>query len=92
MHCAVFFLRSDPAADMTLCLIDVEHFPHLLIQLWVDPAQALRHVHMYGRLANTEFLCRRPDRRLMLNDIFAELNGSFFHNTFQDEPLRFPLK
>lgn len=92
MHGAVFFLRGDPASNMALRFIDIQHLPHLLIQLWIHPAQALRHVHMYGRLTDTKFLCCRTDSCFVLNDIFAELYGPFFHNTLQDEPLRFPLK
>ena len=45
-----------------------------------------------GGVHDSELLCRRPYRRLVRNDIFAEFYGSFFHDTFQDEPLRFPLK
>lgn len=50
------------------------------------------YFRMYGGFTDSELLRRRPNRRLMRNDIFAELYGSFFHDTFQDEPLRFPLK
>lgn len=92
MHRTIFFLRGDPSPDMALGFVDIEHLPHLLIELRIHPAQALGHVHMYGGFTDSELLRRRPNRRLMRNDIFAELYGSFLHDTFQDEPLRFPLK
>ena len=40
MHRTVFFLRGDPSPDMALSFVNIEHLPHLLIELRIHPAQA----------------------------------------------------
>lgn len=84
MHLRVFFLRGQSAADMALCLIDVQHRFDVPEQLRIDFLQPFGHIHMYSRFADSELLCRRADRRLMADDVIAELHGAFFYHAFQN--------
>ena len=45
----VFFPGGHAAADMTLCLVDVEHAAHAYVQLRINSAQPIGNVLMYRR-------------------------------------------
>ncbi len=75
---------------MALFFIDIQHLSYLQIQSRIHIFQSVRHIHVHGRLADSEFLCSRTDGCLVFDDIFTELNGSFFDNSFQNKtPLPF---
>lgn len=69
------------AANVPLCLVDLENTAHLTIELRIDLPQALGHVFMYGGLADVKFLCGRADGCLVFEDVLPQLYRSLFYGT-----------
>ena len=79
----IFFPGSQTTADMTLLFVDVQHIPDRPCQGRVDLLKAIGTVFMYRRLTDPKLLCSLPNRGIMFNDIFCDLDRSFLDITFQ---------
>ena len=91
MFCLVEYLvlvqvllpSGQSATDMTLGLIDIQHFSSLLRQGWIDLGKSLRDVLMYCALTDAECLRRLPHCGVVLDDIVGYSYSSFFNIVFQ---------
>lgn len=81
----IFSASGFAAAHMSFLLVLFQNAPDLSIKPWVDGLEAIGHVFMYGGFADSEFGCRTPNGVLAFYNIFAELDGSFFHDAFQKD-------
>lgn len=81
----ILFFRCHTSADMPLCLIHIQYFTNLCCQHRIDPDQTFRYILMYGRLANAKLLSSLSYSRIRINDIGANLYGTFFNIFFQVE-------
>ena len=79
----IFFLCRQPAADMSLRLVHIQHDPGLARQRWVDLLQAFGYVFMYRTLTYPKLLRRLSHRRIIIDDIASDrhrpLLNIFFH-------------
>lgn len=82
----IFFPGSKSAADVTLLLVDIQHFAHFTCQFRIDLHQAVYHIFVYGGFADSEFFCSLSDGCFGLNHITGNLYGPFFYIIFQGNP------
>lgn len=83
MYVQIFFFRSHSSPDMALRLIDIQHLPCLLRQSGIDLHEPVCYVLMYGRLADTEGLCRLAHSGVVVNNIAGDVHGTLFNIILQ---------
>ena len=71
----VFFSGGQAAADMPLRFIDVQHAAHPHIKLGINHPQAVGNVLMYRTFAYMKLLGGGAHRRVIFNNVFAQLDG-----------------
>ena len=71
----VFLPGGNAPSDMPLCLVDIQYPPNLMIQLGVDNPKAIGYIFMYGRLGYMKLLSGGAHRRVIFNDVLAQLDG-----------------
>ena len=84
---AVLFPGGDAAADVSLGLVHLQDFLHLLVQHPIELGQPLGDVLVHCGFADAEFLCGGADRGPVLYDVKGQLTGPFLHVPFDSAPL-----
>ena len=79
----VFPACRQSSPDVAFRLIDIQKLPHLLIQGWVKPGQALCQVFMYGGFGNAELRGGGADGRPVFDDVYGQVAGPFFNICIQ---------
>ena len=82
----VFFPGGDAAPNMALRFVDIQHLPHLSVQLGIDFFQPIDHVLVHRGFADMKLTRCCARRGVVLHNIGAQLDGSFFHSPFQCDP------
>ena len=80
----VFFPGGDAAADVALGLVLIQHLLDLQVQRPVKQRQPLGDILVDGGFADSEFLCRCPDRGPVFYDVQRQALGPLFHVAFQN--------
>ena len=84
---AVFFPGGNAAANVALCLVDVQNLLDLQIQRAVELRQSLGDILMYGRLADAEFLRGGADGGPVLYNVKSQAFCPLLHVLFQTPSL-----
>ena len=79
----IFFSRCQSPTDMTLRLIDIQHFPCFPRQGRIHLGQTFCYVFMYRALADSKLLCGLTHCRIVIYNVFGYFYGSFFYIAFQ---------
>lgn len=77
---------SHSSPDMPLRFIGIKHFTGFPGQGRIDLEEPFGDVLMYRTLADAELLCRLPHGRIILYNIFSNLDGSLLNIIFQKNP------
>ena len=83
----ILLLRSQPAANMTLRFVNIQHDPCLRRKPRIDVDQTVRNVLVYRTFADPEPFCRLPHRRIFIYNVVRNLNCPLFDIIFHGLPL-----
>ena len=84
---AVLFPGGDAAADVSLGLVHLQDFLHLLVQHPIELGQPFGDVLVHCGFADAEFLCGGADRGPVFDDVLSEPLGPLLHITLQNTTL-----
>ena len=79
----VFFSGGNAAANVSLRLIDIQHFFGLKGKTAVEQGQALRNVFVNCRFTDAKLLCSGADGGPVLYDVKSQTLGPVLHIPFQ---------
>ena len=74
----VFLFGCQPAPDMALRFVHIQHFPGFLCQVGVDLHEPVRYVLMYSALADAKFPGCLSDCGVVVNDIIGDADRTLF--------------
>ena len=75
---AVLFPGGDAAADVSLGLVHLQDFLHLLVQHPIELGQPFGDVLVHCGFADAEFLCGGADRGPVFDDVLSQPEGDYF--------------
>ena len=74
----IFFLRCHAAADMSLCLVDIEHFSCLPLQRRIDCRKTVGNVFMYRRFRYAKRFGSLPHGGIVFDDVIRDFDRALF--------------
>ena len=84
---AVLFPGGDAAADVSLGLVHLQDFLHLLVQHPIELGQPFGDVLVHCGFADAEFLCGGADRGPVFYEVKGQLPGPLFQILSDRAPL-----
>ena len=76
MYMSVFLPCGQPAPDMSLLLVHIQHLPGLRGQHRIQLAKPFCHIFMYRRFGNSKFFCCLSHCRIFFDNIIGYLYSS----------------
>ena len=75
----VLIAGRNPASYMALRFILIQHTPYSAVKLRIHGTQPVGDILMYGRLRYMKLPRGGAHRRVVLNNVLAEFNGSLLN-------------
>ena len=83
----IFLFGCQPASDMSLRLIDIQHYSGLRGKGRIDMYKPIGDIFVYGGLTDAELFCRVSHRRIVFYDIIGDFHGPLLNIVLQETPL-----
>ena len=82
----IFLFGCQPASDMSLRLIDIQHNSCTLRKYRVNLFQSFRHIFVHSGFGYSEFFSGLSYRSILFDNIICDFNCAFFNIRFQRLP------